>query len=79
MNLSADTPMRVRLPSLGGDLRVRTVDADRLTDSIFRLNGVPVCTDPAAVRQTGAVRSISGREQHSIEVNPASVQVLEIV
>jgi hypothetical protein len=79
INLSASAPMKVRLPALGGDLRVHTAEADRLTDTAFRLNGVIVSTDSAAFRQGGTVRSASGREQRSIEVNPASVQVLEIV
>ncbi|MBW0000203.1 MAG: hypothetical protein JO015_13965 [Verrucomicrobia bacterium] len=79
INLSADAPMRVRLPPLGGDLLVHTVEADRLTDSIFRFNGIPVSSDPATLGYPGAARSISGREQRSIEVNPASIQVLEIV
>jgi hypothetical protein len=32
INLSTITPMRVRLPALGGDLRVHAVEADHLTN-----------------------------------------------
>jgi hypothetical protein len=71
--------MKVRLPALDGDYRVHTMEADRLTDATFRLNGVSVSVDSTAFRQAGAMRSVSGREQRSIEVNPASVQVLEFV
>ncbi|MBV8900862.1 MAG: hypothetical protein JOY92_12220 [Verrucomicrobia bacterium] len=79
VNLSERAAMKVRLPAWGGELRVHTLKADRLTDPAFRLNGVIVSADPAAFRRAGTVPRVSRRRQGSIEVDPVSVQVIEIV
>lgn len=79
VNLSETAAMKVRLPAAGGECRVHTLNADRLTDPAFRLNGVVVSTEPAAFRRACTMGRPGRRRQRSIEVDPASVQVIELI